>query len=199
MFDRTLDAAEIFGLVATVRLVPVLVTLLAVLATYWFVRRRLRAWKRKVTSAPSRLLKGAAKAGAEASSTVRDVAAGAAGRVEHVLQERAVPAAQRAATSAMQCARAGASHATKLVDRASPHVQQAATAGVAMVKDGADVIAGKVANAAPAVRETAGVVVDAAKTGGKALAIMAQVKAHDLLDAAKAAQERRRAVDRPNE
>lgn len=183
-----LDVFQKVGLEVIIKLGPVLITLFMMLWGVRYIIRQVNAVKDGIVSTPSKVVKGAAQAGQNLTVKAASAAGVAAGHVGALAVDHALPAAQQAAAVAIDGAKVGASHVVALAARAAPHAHDAVEAAASAAKVGAGVVRDGAVKAAPVIQSAAGAAYDVGKKGIKALGIMAQVKADEMLERAQASR-----------
>ncbi len=183
-----LDVLDQAGLMVLARLAPWFAAILLTWFAIWYVRRRIRAFKRSLLNTPVAAVGSAAQAGMNAASLATTAARNTATQVGAVV----LPAVQNAGRAVVDGAKTGATFTSAAIESATPHVQAAASAATGVARSGANQVAATAAKAAPAAIDVAGAALGVAMTGAKAVGILAQVKTDELLEQARAAQKRRK-------
>jgi hypothetical protein len=184
---QLLDLINQAGLMVLSRLAPLLIGLLLTLISIWIIRRRMRALRRKVLTAPVAAVGKAAKSGVQAALVAKDALSSAASQTGSMIQTHAGPVARRAGKAAMGSAKVGVELASSAIEAASPHAQTATTVTVDALRSGASHLAA----AAPTVVNVASSALGVVRTGAAATGLLVKLRADELLEHAVAEKKRR--------
>lgn len=189
-FSQTLskffDLIDQIGLIVLARLAPWLLAVLLMWFTVWYIRRRVRAWRRRAMIAPVRAVETVAKAGLEAATYTKDAVVTAAVQAGTAMQTHAVPVAKRAGAVAAEGAAQGMNYAAAAIDSATPHAKVAMSATAQAARAGAAHVVTAVTAAVPVVTDAAHTALSGVKTGAVALGIMTKNADHEELADARA-------------